>query len=47
MVLFCHPTLDLGLIRAHASVFLDARPRIAGYMGNFYEDYYGDGEDDE
>src|SRR3954463_15972158 len=30
-----------------ATVFPDARPQLPGYMGNFYEDYYGDREDDD
>ena len=41
-----HPCSN-GYQGPQASVFPDARPQLAGYMGNFYEDYYGDGEDDE
>ena len=41
-----HPCSN-GYQGPQASVFPDARPQLAGYMGNFYEDYYGVGEDDE
>src|SRR3954462_14409085 len=41
-----HPCPN-GYQGPQASVFPDARPQLAGYMGNFYEDYYGDGDDDE
>ena len=41
-----HPCQN-GYQGPQASMFPDARPHLPGYMGNFYEDYYGDGEDDE
>src|SRR3954468_23467225 len=41
-----HPCSN-GYQGPQASVFPDARPQLAGYMGNFYEDYYGDGEEDD
>ena len=41
-----HPCSN-GYQGPQATVFPDARPQLPGYMGNFYEDYYGDEEDDE